>query len=245
MGSGFFAACAWLKVGLYACRERQGGSGRLSRQVLPPLTLGERVGVRGGCSRLPFGSAPWLVCGKRQSGFGRLPAPESLLFAGPKRSNQEKWPDSIRRPYKQAVSKALDQRTSTHRPTAATPRRIWKPRNSFAALRFALYPPPLRAGEGWGGVLLLLRAWSALLFPGPLGDGEAGTRRPRSGRAHGWARLFDRAGGPAPTHALSVHGGTESVAAGCRFLLATSLLDKQKRSSSGAGRRTKPFCRSR
>jgi hypothetical protein len=24
--------------------------------------------------------------------FGRLPAPESLLFAGPKRSNQEKWP---------------------------------------------------------------------------------------------------------------------------------------------------------
>ncbi len=126
----------------------------------------------------------------------------------------------------------------------------------LAALRFAwlgaMSPSPAcRGGLGWGALDLAVASArrSALLFPGPLGDGEAGTKRPRSGRAQGWARLFARAGArsksPAPTHGLSVHGWTESDAAGCRFLLATSLLGKQKRSSSGAGRRTKPLCRSR
>src|SRR5690348_5269683 len=33
-------------------------------------------------------------------------------------------------------------------------------------------------------------------FPGPLGGGEAGMIRPRSGRGHGWPRLFARAGCP-------------------------------------------------
>src|SRR6185312_10591704 len=84
-----------------------------------------------------------------------------------------------------------------------------------------------------------------LLFRGPFGDGETWTIRPRSGRAHGWARLFAWAGArsksPATAHGLSGHGWTESGAAGCRFLLATSLLDKQKRSSSAADRRTKPL----
>jgi hypothetical protein len=64
------------------------------------------------------------------------------------------------------------------------------------------------------------RARCAPALPGPLGGGEAGTTRPRSGRGHGWTRLFARAGarsanhheaGPATPHALSVHGWTESA----------------------------------
>src|SRR5574337_1409594 len=38
------------------------------------------------------------------------------------------------------------------------------------------------------------RARCAPAFPGPLGGGEAGTIRPRSGRGQGWPRLFARAG---------------------------------------------------
>jgi len=43
------------------------------------------------------------------------------------------------------------------------------------------------------------RFWRARCAPalvGPLGGGEAGTSRPRSGRGQGWTRLFARAGGP-------------------------------------------------
>ena len=40
------------------------------------------------------------------------------------------------------------------------------------------------------------RARCAPAFPGPLGGGEAGTKRPRSGRGQGWPRLFARAGCP-------------------------------------------------
>jgi hypothetical protein len=43
-----------------------------------------------------FGAAHFFMCGREvarlRRAFGRLPAPESLLFAGPKRRNQEKWP---------------------------------------------------------------------------------------------------------------------------------------------------------
>ena len=44
---------------------------------------------------------------------------------------------SIRRPYKPAVLRGLNQRSSTRRPTAATPRRIWKLRGQILR-RFAL-----------------------------------------------------------------------------------------------------------
>ena len=40
---------------------------------------------------------------------------------------------------------------------------------------------------------LLVRRMRACFF-GALGGGEVGTIRPRSGRAHGWVRLFARAG---------------------------------------------------
>ena len=42
--------------------------------------------------------------------------------------------------------------------------------------------PPPRAGEGWGGVLLLLRAGSALLYPGPLWRGGRVEESPQDGR---------------------------------------------------------------
>jgi len=55
-------------------------------------------------------------------------------------------------------------------------------------------------------LLLLLRA-GARCSSGPLCGGEAGTIRPRSGRGHGWTRLFDRTGvrpkSPATTHELA------------------------------------------
>ena len=80
-------------------------------------------------------------------------------------------------------------------------------------------------------------------FPGPLGGGESGTIRPRSGRCHGGQRLFARAGArsksPAPTHGLSVQGWTESAAAGCSFSLATFSLSTQRESSSAAAGRRK------
>ena len=197
---------------------------------------------------------------------------------GVKRSNPEKWPDSIRRPYKPAVSRGLDQRSSTRRPTVATPRRIWKLRTldlvvpaqaGTQCLCFALLVLRFAGALLWP---LLLRAWSALLFPGPLGDGEAGTRRPRSGQAHGWACLFDRAGGPAEKpgtdsrtfrpwmdgkrrRGVSFSLGYFSLTPGilpsalrAGFAVRTrscACVDKQRRSNSGAGRRAKPLCRSR
>ena len=78
------------------------------------------------------------------------------------------------------------------------------------------------------------------LYPGPLGDGETGTIRPRRGPCQGRQRLFDRTGvrpkSPATAHGLSAHGGAESGAAGCSFSLST-----QRESSSGADRRSKPL----
>ncbi len=74
---------------------------------------------------------------------------------------------------------------------------------------------------------------------GPSAAVRRGRKSPQ-GRGQGWPRLFVRAGArsksPAPPHALFAHGWAKSAAAGCRFLLATSLLGKQKRSSSRARR---------
>ncbi len=251
MGSGFFAACAWLKVGLYACRERQGGSGRLSRQVLPPLTLGERVGVRGGCSRLPFGSAPWLVCGKRQSGFGRLPAPESLLFAGPRhrRSGGERRSRPEGRRAGCPESREVTKRNGLFNPPTLQARRVEgigpmlvdtspysghpatyleTEEQSLAALRLPSRCISLPCVQGRVGVgCCCFCALGARCFSrGP----SAAVRRGRSGRAAGESTdglAFStgqdaRPKSPATAHGLSVHGWTESAAAGCRFLLVTS-----------------------
>ena len=93
--------------------------------------------------------------------------------------------------------------------------------------------------------LCFWRARCAPALPGPLGGGEPWTRRPCSGRCHGGQRLFARAGArsksPATAHGLSVHGCTESAAAGWPSLWVTFLLATQEKSDSGAGRRTKPL----
>jgi len=56
--------------------------------------------------------------------FGRLPAPESLLFAGPKRSNQEKWPNATRWGYKQARISSVCQDATQRGAAAAMPRAL-------------------------------------------------------------------------------------------------------------------------
>ena len=63
------------------------------------LPFGEKAGMRGGsCAALSWGHGFWFwfwfgrEMARLRRAFGRLPAPESLLFAGPKRRNQEKWP---------------------------------------------------------------------------------------------------------------------------------------------------------
>ena len=118
-----------------------------------------------------------------------------------------------------------------------------KPRGATRRLGFALAVASAR--------------WERAAFPGPLGGGEAGTIRPRSGRVQGWTRLFAwaepvpdsireaRSKSPATPHALSVQGWTESAAAGWPSLLTTFLLATQEKSSSAAGRRAKPLCRLR
>ena len=80
----------------------------------------------------------------------------------------------------------------------------------------------------------------ARLLLGPLGGGEVGTARPRSGRgqdglafSHG-QDARSKSPGPASRTCRPWRDGKRQP--GCRFLLATSLLDKQKRSSSGAQR---------
>ncbi len=82
-------------------------------------------------------------------------------------------------------------------------------------------------------------------LPGPLCGGEAGTKRPRSGRVHGWARLFDRAGCPAekPGHASRTRraGCPESAASGCPFSLVPFSLGTQRERNSGRGSGTKPL----
>jgi len=124
-------------------------------------------------------------------------------------------------------------------------------------------------------------AGCAPAFPGPLGGGEVGTIRPRSERAHGWVRLFARAGDGMDagveatqerlpesarkardrlTDVPSMDGRNEPTGVSFPlgyFSLTPGILpsapqisfavrrrscggvDKQKRSHSGAGRRTK------
>ena len=69
-------------------------------------------------------------------------------------------------------------------------------------------------------------------LPGPLGGGEVGTRRPRSGRAHGWARLFARAGArsksPAPPHGLAGQDARQAPT-GVLFLFGYFLFEHAKR----------------
>jgi len=218
--------------------------------------------------------------------FGRLLAPEFLLFAGPRRrrsgGEQRSWPEGRRAgcpesregtkrnglfnpPELQAVlcrgywsgSRLHDLRDGHTAPYLET--EGWR----IAALRVALALPSLCSALLCSALLcsallcsallcsallwlLHLRAGSALLFPGPLGGGEAWTIRPRSGHRHGRRCLFDRTGvrpkSPATPHALSVHGWTESAAAGCSFSLATFSLSTQRESCSATGRWSKPLC---
>ena len=142
---------------------------------------------------------------------------------------------------------------------AATPRRIWELRGAKPCCRFA---PSVAVASASA-------RWERAASPGHLGGGEAGTSRPRSGRAHGWARLFARAGArsksPAPPHALA---GQEARRApiGVPFLFGSFLFGQAKRKeldhrqvdetalflatggrnrSVPCGSRTKPPCRSR
>src|SRR6185437_7293173 len=99
----------------------------------------------------------------------------------------------------------------------------------------------VRCARAW----LLARRMRAA-FPGPLGGGEAGTIRPRSGRCQGWQRLFARAGCPlekpgtgSRTFRPRMDGKRQP---GWPSLLVTFLLATQEKSNSGAGRRTKRFC---
>jgi len=68
--------------------------------------------------------------------------------------------------------------------------------------------------------LLLARRMRAR-SSGPLGGGEAGTIRPRSGCCQGWQRLFARAGArsksPAPPHGLAGQEARQAPPRGAVF----------------------------
>ncbi len=92
-------------------------------------------------------------------------------------------------------------------------------------------------GEGLCSALLgFWRAGARLLFPGPLGGGEAGTKRPRSGRCHGGQHLFARAGArsksPAPTHGLAGQDARQAPT-GVAFLFGSFLFGHAKRKELG------------
>jgi len=87
------------------------------------------------------------------------------------------------------------------------------------------------------------QAWPAL-SSGPLCGGEGRTTRPEGGST-GMSSLFrpdrspaEKPGRPSRTFHPWMGGKRQ---AGCRFLLVTSLLDKQKRSDSGAEGARKPL----
>src|SRR6185312_10183717 len=88
---------------------------------------------------------------------------------------------------------------------------------------------------------------SALLCRGPYGA-AGGWRKVRQDGSQGCEPVFRRhmdvpSKNPVTRPRTRRAGCPEGAPSGCRFLLATSLLDKQKRSSSGADRRTKLLCR--
>ena len=131
------------------------------------------------------------------------------------------------------------------------PGRAARSQRAEATARAPHPSPPLRAGEGENSqvcgasllLLLLARTMRACSSRGP----SAAVSRGRQGRAAGIAMEGDafstgqeaRPKSPATAHGLSVHGRTESAAAGCPFSLATFSLGTQRESSSGAGRRPK------
>ena len=163
-------------------------------------------------------------------GFVRLPAPELLLFACPKRSSQEKrHPGGAPSGHpalqvRERITGFFDS-ASMH----------WRKTGRHRASHSASFPPPARRAPGapLGGLLPALGSplrgdkavprtvrlyaptlafvrrnsarRSALGFPGPLGGGEARTRRPRQGDSAGRRVLFAGAGAPskspAETHA--------------------------------------------
>jgi len=65
------------------------------------------------------------------------------------------------------------------------------PEATAAHRKLAGHLSPLRAEKGWGGVLLLLRAGSALLYPGPLWRGGRVAESPRDG-SQGCEPVFRR-----------------------------------------------------
>src|SRR6185312_4175423 len=111
------------------------------------------------------------------------------------------------------------------------------------------------------------RFWRARCTPalvGPLGGGEAGTTRPRSGRGQGWTRLFARAGDGMDAGVEATQERLPEPARKARprladlpgrmpgkrqpgrpFSLVTFSLATQRESNSGAGKRSKPLCRFR
>jgi len=107
--------------------------------------------------------------------------------------------------------------------------------------------PPLLAGEGWGGVLWLLRAGSALLYPGaPM------ARRVGGGKPAGWPAWMPASFSPAqdvlskkPVACPRTRkaGCLEGAPSGWRFSLVPFSLGTQRERNSATGRWTKPLCR--
>jgi hypothetical protein len=86
------------------------------------LPAGEKVGMRADLA------TPFILLAGRQVAhlrwaFAGLPASELLLFAGPKRSSQEKWPYRARRPYKPCRSRVFGTCVAPPVQPSATPRR--------------------------------------------------------------------------------------------------------------------------
>ncbi len=167
---------------------------------------------------LPLGTRRFRTpARKEQCGFGRLPAPALPLFAGPRRrrSGGERRSRPVGRRAGCPESREVTQRNGLVRSagtTSTTCRGRWNcsrlcdRRCGHAATYLGtevrgkvsrrVAPLWLCSGLAVTSLWLLrlpLRAGSALLFRGPLGGGEAGTKRPRSGRVQGWIRLFARA----------------------------------------------------
>ena len=116
--------------------------------------------------------------------FGRLPAPELLLFAGPKRSSQEKWPYGTRRPYKPWRLRRFGTCVAPPVRPSATPRRRRQLRsvrgcgslpcfafsNGAEPLhsRFAVYSPHRHSGAGRRrfstdeGLVIQWRRWAVV-----------------------------------------------------------------------------------
>jgi hypothetical protein len=88
--TGLIGRCSVRRICLMWSRGGSPAAGFRSWLLLP---FGEKVGMRGGsCAVLHF--LDWLgrQVARLRRAFAGLPASEFLLFAGPKRRNQEKWP---------------------------------------------------------------------------------------------------------------------------------------------------------